>query len=286
MATIISTVVLIFCCSTVCYAFYPSSYFYCCVATKELPENTAYIDILFPIKETDQDYTDYNLSNGQKHGISKNSEIVKYNKDGYVSYTFHNQNSESIIKPFYQIEFICDNEFYNNNTTLFDGLNEFDTGNPIKKQYMFMVPMNSDLEEKVDNLFMFAQMDISTEKEDVYVEFSMKEKLNKNIINDFSDLREKYKTAKLAYIDQNGNVISVSNSAEIYSNKEKLLGSTYVEIKLNGDNLDVSLNYGPPIFLYVSGLMVFAIVFFLAIIIAIIIAMIFIFKMSKTKRVN
>ena len=124
--------------------------------------------------------------------------------------------------------------------------------------------MNSALEEKVDNLFMFAQMDISTEKEDVYVEFSMKEKLNKNRINDFSDLREKYKTAKLAYIDQNGNVISVSNSAEIYSNKEKLLGSTYVEIKLNGDNLDVSLNYGPPVFLGVLGLMVFAIVFFLA----------------------
>jgi hypothetical protein len=235
-----------------------------------LPENTAYIDILFPIKETDQDYTDYNLSNGQKHGISKNSEIVKYNKDGYVSYTFHNQNSESIIKPFYQIDFICDNEFYNNNTTLFDGLNEFDIGNPIQKQYIFTVPMNSALEEKVDNLFMFAQMDISTEKEDVYVEFSMKEKLNKNRINDFSDLREKYKTAKLAYIDQNGNVISVSNSAEIYSNKEKLLGSTYVEMKLNGDNLDVSLNYGPPIFLGVLGLMVFAIVFFLAIIIAII----------------
>ena len=282
MATIISTVVLIFCFSTVCYAFSPSVYFYCCVATKKLPENTAYIDILFPIKETDQDYTDYNLSNGQKHGISKNSEIVKYNKDGYVSYTFHNQNSESIIKPFYQIDFICDNEFYNNNTTLFDGLNEFDIGNPIKKQYMFTVPMNSALEEKVDNLFMFAQMDISAEKEDVYVEFSMKEKLNKNRINDFSDLREKYKTAKLAYIDQNGNVISVSNSAEIYSNKEKLLGSTYVEMKLNGDNLDVSLNYGPPIFLGVLGLMVFAIVFFLAIIIAII----FIFKMSKTKRVN
>lgn len=282
MATIISTVVLISCFSTVCYAFSPSSYFYCCVATKKLPENTAYIDILFPIKETDQDYTDYNLSNGQKHGISKNSEIVKYNKDGYVSYTFHNQNSESIIKPFYQIDFICDNEFYNNNTTLFDGLNEFDMGNPIQKQYMFTVPMNSALEEKVDNLFMFAQMDISTEKEDVYVEFSMKEKLNKNRISDFSDLREKYKTAKLAYIDQNGNVISVSNSAEIYSNKEKLLGSTYVEIKLNGDNLDVSLNYGPPVFLGVLGLMVFAIVFFLAIIIAII----FIFKMSKTKRVN
>ena len=282
MATIISTIVLIFCLSTVCYAFSPSSDFYCCVATKKLPENTAYIDILFPIKETDQDYTDYNLSNGQKHGISKNSEIVKYNKDGYVSYTFHNQNSESIIKPFYQIDFICDNEFYNNNTTLFDGLNEFDMGNPINKQYMFTVPMNSALEEKVDNLFMFAQMDISTEKEDVYVEFSMKEKLNKNGINDFSDLREKYKTAKLAYIDQNGNVISVSNSAEIYSNKEKLLGSTYVEIKLNGDNLDVSLNYGPPIFLGVLVLMVFAIVFFLAIIIAII----FIFKMRKTKRVN
>ncbi|MBE6750316.1 MAG: hypothetical protein E7560_04055 [Ruminococcaceae bacterium] len=282
MATIISTVVLIFCFSTVCYAFSPSVYFDCCVATKKLPENTAYIDILFPIKETDQDYTDYSLSNGQKHGISKNSEIVKYNKDGYVSYTFHNQNSESIIKPFYKIDFICDNEFYNNNTTLFDGLNEFDMGNPIKKQYMFTVPMNSALEEKVDNLFMFAQMDISTEKEDVYVEFSMKENLNKNRINDFSDLREKYKTAKLAYIDQNGNVLSVSNSAEIYSNKEKLWGSTYVEMKLNGDNLDVSLNYGPPIFLGVLGLMVFTIVFFLAIIIAII----FILKMSKTKRVD
>ena len=48
-----------------------------------------YVDLLIPIADNEEAYTDFNESNGERYQISKDSEIVKYNVDGFRSYTFH-----------------------------------------------------------------------------------------------------------------------------------------------------------------------------------------------------
>ena len=63
-------------------------------------------------------YTDdagHIFGNGEKFGISQNSEIVNYNENGYMSYTFHYKNSVSNIEPYYFVAFSCDTNVYDEN---------------------------------------------------------------------------------------------------------------------------------------------------------------------------
>ena len=67
------------------------------------PEGTAYVDILGKIDSSDEDYTDFNavpqdliirsadyaLADGEPLDIDENSEIAKYNENGYMSLSIH-----------------------------------------------------------------------------------------------------------------------------------------------------------------------------------------------------
>ncbi len=48
-----------------------------------------YVDILIPLDETDEFYTNYNCNIDGDIEIPENSEIVNYNKDGYRSMLMH-----------------------------------------------------------------------------------------------------------------------------------------------------------------------------------------------------
>lgn len=52
-----------------------------------------YVDLLIPLDETDEFYTDYNCNIDGDIEIPENSEIVKYNKDGFRSMLMHIKES-------------------------------------------------------------------------------------------------------------------------------------------------------------------------------------------------
>ena len=70
-------------------AWVPSTSFFCQVDTDAVPDGAVYIDLLMPIPSDNEAYIEINQTNADTYGFSKDSEIVKYNQDGFVSYTFH-----------------------------------------------------------------------------------------------------------------------------------------------------------------------------------------------------
>ncbi|MDE6425210.1 MAG: hypothetical protein K2K89_03610 [Ruminococcus sp.] len=62
-----------------------------------------YVDLLIPLDETDEFYTDYNCNIEGDIKIPENSEIVKYNKDGFRSMLMHIKDADLNIS-------ICDSE--------------------------------------------------------------------------------------------------------------------------------------------------------------------------------
>ena len=80
-------------------AWRPDYSFRCSVDNYLMPDNTVYIDLLMPISVNDDAYIDFNDKNGELYNISKESEIAKYNVDGYISYTFHIKDAKSQMLP-------------------------------------------------------------------------------------------------------------------------------------------------------------------------------------------
>ena len=67
------------------------------VYLENLPEGTAYVDLLIPLEESDPHYY-AGLSNSSV-GFSPEAEIMTYCEDGYRSYTFHYADAKSRITP-------------------------------------------------------------------------------------------------------------------------------------------------------------------------------------------
>lgn len=76
----------------------PLSQTYLHVRIINIPEDAYYADLLIETNETDKSYSELEVDNTDKFEISEDSEIVKYNKDGYRSFTFHYKNAQSMIK--------------------------------------------------------------------------------------------------------------------------------------------------------------------------------------------
>lgn len=80
---------------------------------QDVPEGTAYIDVLAQISDTDEAYTDFNVApkrladksvvNGNTEfiynmlDIDENSEIAKYNDDGYISLSIHSIEIRELV---------------------------------------------------------------------------------------------------------------------------------------------------------------------------------------------
>ena len=73
-----------------------------------------YVDLLIPIDETDEFYTPYNCNIEGDIEIPENSEIVKYNKDGYRSMLMHIKEADLSIS-------ICDSEHYSDSHEKYNG---------------------------------------------------------------------------------------------------------------------------------------------------------------------
>jgi hypothetical protein len=67
------------------------------VSLHNLPENAVYADLLIPMSRQDEKYVwaNYGALKGQ---LTDQSEIVRYDNDGYVSYTFHYRYAYSRIE--------------------------------------------------------------------------------------------------------------------------------------------------------------------------------------------
>ena len=96
----------------------PSCSFLCDIDVSEIPQGAIYVDMLFPLEETHERYCEYNQDAGEKNGILQDSEIVRYEKGGFKSYTFHIQGSRSEMKPYkatdevYYVSFFEDKSGY------------------------------------------------------------------------------------------------------------------------------------------------------------------------------
>ncbi|MDR0249655.1 MAG: hypothetical protein LBI44_08415 [Oscillospiraceae bacterium] len=65
----------------------PPSYFY--VLVQNPPGTARYADILVKLDPQSEAYAEFNEDNGRKTGITAESEIAKYDEDGYMSLAFH-----------------------------------------------------------------------------------------------------------------------------------------------------------------------------------------------------
>ena len=97
---------LLLCCIIFCLLFSPRAYAWgknwaavFSITAYDSPLGAKYIDLLVPMEESDSEYCVFNEKNGAAFGITPESEIVSLDLDGYRSYTFHNVNAGSDIKP-------------------------------------------------------------------------------------------------------------------------------------------------------------------------------------------
>lgn len=159
-------------------AWVPSTSFFCQVDTDAVPDGAVYIDLLMPIPSDNEAYTEINQPNADTYGFSNDSEIVKYNQDGFVSYTFHIIDASSDL-------------------TISDSI---------------------DYNSSIDRISKY----------------------------DFEYCQKNFKKIKFAYLDKDGNIISVSNSVKITT-----LRAAQLRLKLSGDVLTKDVSHGPPVFLII-----------------------------------
>ena len=234
-----------------CFAWVPSCYLDCTIDYTQIPENAVYVELLLPISPDDENYTEYNQTNGEKFNILSDSEIVSYCQDGFMSYTYHLSDAKSKPKPFYFAIFKCDFKYYENNKSLFDKLNALSVGTKETTTWVDYaeIYLDDDSEDALTKIYSDLGYSIEWEKNHTQVIF----------FNDLSDgsrywsedyygFCEQYKKAKMAYLDESGNIISVSNEVDIYKND---LFDRYPQtsIKLKGNELSCEFSYGPPWFI-------------------------------------
>jgi len=240
--TMFLALLIIFCFSSATVsAWMPDRWFQVLIDSKKIPEGTAYIDLLMPISSADEGYVVYNESNGEKYGISENSGIVNYCEDGFVSYTFHIVDADSSIQPTYTFSFcISDDDYIKNKDFLqrFDNSYQRQDGN---RQYECDVTVGSETEKKLLEI-----KDDLIEMKSYFFRTEYNSPLERESKYDFDYCREKYKYAKMAYLDKNGNVISVSEAAKIKSRANK---EAQVQLTLSGNEFNSEIDTGPNIIL-------------------------------------
>lgn len=230
-------------------AWAPADFFICGINKEKMPENTAYIDLLFPMPTNDKAYTVYNKSNGKKYGISEESEIVNYCADGYRSYTFHIKDAQSQLIPQTDFSFYVPKKIYYEHKDLFSEFEEYCFTNPEDFykidtfDYYMVIESNSKIPEKISKISKELQTDFHTEEDGFYTTYN-----TFDAEYDYGYCCKNYKYAKIAYLDTNGNILAVSNEVKIrfYS-----LRPVDVSLSLSGTNFTSIPNYGPPYYLII-----------------------------------
>lgn len=257
-------------------AWTPDYKFDCTISPENIPSGTVYIDLLLPISENDDGYTEFNKENGKKYNILSDSEIVKYNHDDYRSYTFHISDAYSEMEPYYEYYFTLENDIYNEHYEKLKVLEDYKSSEfEGSKSYYIRVIDGSSLQQELDRI---AEIDDfkywnTYYKEEKYTEY------NPDIINrqiektkydkireseyDFDYCCKKYKWAKMAYLDADGNILGVSSKARIKPYKQ-------LNLKLSGENFTSNIQSGPPIYILAIFIISIPIIVVIALIIFII----------------
>lgn len=170
LSIIIIMIILLLSLNVTCFAFMPSESIHCNIITKNIPDNTAYIDMLIPIESIDENYIDYNTENGKKFNIHKESAIVNYCENGFESYTFHYKNAYSDIKPKYIVDFSCEDSVVEHNKKLFDKIKKYHD-ETFNYHSIRMTLDNTELEKNVSSILTLLDQDINYYKKETYVEF-------------------------------------------------------------------------------------------------------------------
>ena len=264
--TMFLALLIVFCFSSAAVsAWMPSTSFYVLVDGENIPEGTVYVDLLMPIPSNNEGYVFYNENNGIKYNISSNSEIVNYCEDGYCSYTFHIVDAESDMRLSFSTDIYVEKETYNECKELLRSFN----ATPLLgagEQYYFndKVYLGSDKEEILKEIAKTVPAEIK--KYHLSVEFN--DSLGRESEYDFNYCRREYKYAKMAYIDESGNVLAVSNSVKI---GEKRTSNIRLHLNLSGQEFNSEIDTGPNSILVILAIVIYMIWPFIVLMIIIII---------------
>ncbi len=197
--------------------------FTCWLLESQVPAGTAYVDLLLPLNATDEGYTAYNQQNGQKYGLTEDSQIVRYNEDGYQSYAFHMQNACPTLVPTQICKIAMPRELFIaelKKDTLFSIENfAYETSadeDPLDKELIVADKRYPYLSEEKAVLDAFGLQNGVEPQYDPYLY------LNYCILGpdgksgSFEVYAKKYKYAKLAYLDAEGNVLAVTTKGKMH----------------------------------------------------------------------
>lgn len=222
-------------------AYHPDYGFKCRVSEENFPSDTVYIDILFPISTDEECYVDFNSENGEKFGISKDSEIVNYCEDGYVSYTFHVVDAVSNLSPNTSYHLHIPKSIHQDNIELFNDLE--DVREIVRDdEYYYSIPSVEYKGETYKKIELLEDsLDITVSKDTWQVWYNLKYEREEDSQFDFEYCCEKFKAAKMVYLDKDGNVLAVSSAAEINGLGN---GTGHLNLKLSGKDFtsDPTLN--------------------------------------------
>lgn len=242
--TVIVTLVLISLPVTV-FAWVPDPYFWCWIDAAAIPEGTIYVDMLLPIQESDPGYTSFHESNGQKYGISPDSEIVSYQQDGFRSYTFHIKDACGEIRPYYQYDFSVPRETYERYKELLKDYEDhcFVFRDGESRQYTMQVFRSSVEEQKINEIAGTLGISLAADRETAYTDYNTNNEIypERQSEYDYWYCRQTYRIARFAYLDEDGKVLGVSTSVSI----DPVLQEENLYIRLSGIELTTDPQHGP-----------------------------------------
>lgn len=243
------------------FAYIPQEWFTCDINDINIPEGTKYIDMLLPVETNDEAYTEFNSKNGEKYGIDEKSEIVRYCEDDYRSYTFHIKGAVSDLKPQLSYHFYLEEKEYKKCSELIKLLepNDFekdewdcysidghfyleDDKKPIFEKINNVLKIKGDQETFYTTYESYYYETEETVADDGSVIVAETYDYSENIY-DYAYCCETFKKAKMAYLDVDGNVLTVSNSVDIY---EYTWSDIRVDLTLDGTKLTSVVESGPP----------------------------------------
>ena len=276
LISFVLTVLTLFSTAFPVFAWVPDSGFECSISEKDIPEDTYYIDFLMPIPEKDKAYVDFNEENGEKYGITKDSEIAKYNEDGFVSYTFHVVDADSRMIPYYSCSFEVVPKVYEENKelfALFDKDCDIDE-NTGYRSYYINVKRGTVQEDAVKQIEDLTIVEIAENQySHLFTLYNSGYKRDSEF--DYEYCCRNYKYAKMAYLDKYGNILSVSSEAKI---PKSGIGSYRLNLYLEGDEFTSSPESGPPF--WIMALIIYSIP------VLVVIVIIILFIVIKIKRKN
>lgn len=260
-------------------AYAPQSSFSCEINEKNIPEGTKYVDMLLPVDTDDEAYIKFNSKNGEKYGINENSEIVRYCEDGYRSYTFHVKDSGSQLSPKLNYHYYLQENDYEKCSGI---INKLQPDSCYKDEYGYY-SVTGEFYLENNKKILLEEIDLNLKSQDnenkFYTEYcKFESEINEihdadgktttvetivyeDLTYDFEYCCENFQKAKMAYVDAKGNILAVSNGADIY---KIVLGSLEVKLSLDGPDFKSELSSGGPSF-WILGVFGFGVIFLIGI---------------------